>query len=76
MGRRPPGGRRAAPFPWDDVIAFGLGELRLAPRDFWSMTPRELVAAAGRNPRGQAPPTRQQLARLMQRYPDKECADE
>ena len=38
--RRPP-----EPFPWDAAMAAGLGTLRLAPRDFWSMTPRELDAA-------------------------------
>jgi uncharacterized phage protein (TIGR02216 family) len=26
-------------------MAFGLGTLRLSPRDFWSMTPRELASA-------------------------------
>jgi uncharacterized phage protein (TIGR02216 family) len=26
-------------------MAFGLGVLRLAPDDFWRMTPRELAAA-------------------------------
>jgi len=26
-------------------MGFGLGVLRLAPRDFWAMTPRELTAA-------------------------------
>lgn len=28
-------------FPWDETIAVGLGLLRLSPRDFWAMTPRE-----------------------------------
>jgi uncharacterized phage protein (TIGR02216 family) len=26
-------------------MAFGLGVLRLAPNDFWAMSPRELAAA-------------------------------
>jgi uncharacterized phage protein (TIGR02216 family) len=26
-------------------MAFGFGVLRLSPRDFWTMTPRELMAA-------------------------------
>jgi uncharacterized phage protein (TIGR02216 family) len=26
-------------------MAFGLGILRLPPREFWAMTPRELIAA-------------------------------
>jgi len=40
-GERPP----PEPFPWDTAMTAGLGMLRLAPRDFWSMTPRELDAA-------------------------------
>ncbi len=28
-------------------MALGLGRLRLAPRDFWALTPRELVIMAG-----------------------------
>ncbi|MFT5506991.1 MAG: putative phage protein (TIGR02216 family) [Hyphomicrobiaceae bacterium] len=57
-------------------MAFGLGELRLAPRDFWAMTPRELAAAveASANP-GTAPPTRAELADLMTTYPDGGLAD-
>ena len=54
-------------------MAAGLGLLRLAPRDFWAMTPRELEAAL----RGllgpaytQAPLPRDTLAHLMRRYPD------
>ena len=33
------------PFPWQDVMAFGFGHLRLSPNSFWSMTPTELGAA-------------------------------
>jgi uncharacterized phage protein (TIGR02216 family) len=54
-------------------MAAGLGLLRLAPRDFWAMTPRELDAAL----RGllgpaleDAPLPRTTLAQLMTRYPD------
>jgi uncharacterized phage protein (TIGR02216 family) len=53
----------------------GLGMLRLAPRDFWSMTPRELDAAL-RGALGlvAAPPvtTRSDLVALMAEYPDSE----
>lgn len=62
-----------SPFPWDDAIAAGLGILRLAPRDFWSMTPRELSLAL-RGAAGLAAPeqrfARSDLAALMQRFPD------
>lgn len=52
-------------------MAFGLGDLRLAPREFWAMTPRELAAAANiRRNEMSVPPTRRGLAALMQRYPD------
>ncbi|BAQ17994.1 phage tail assembly chaperone [Methyloceanibacter caenitepidi] len=53
----------------------GLGSLRLCPRDFWAMTPRELDAAlrgAFGSRIAQAPPSRDDLAALMQRYPDGE----
>jgi uncharacterized phage protein (TIGR02216 family) len=59
------------PFPWEAAMAFGLGVLRLPPRDFWRMTPRELAAAWGaivgdRN----APLGRDRLDELMERFPD------
>lgn len=51
----------------------GLGELRLAPREFWTMTQRELVALTGAMKSACAtPPTRAELHALMSIYPDKE----
>lgn len=54
-------------------MAAGLGVLRLEPRAFWAMTPRELEAAlhgvfgtSGVND----PPTRGEMQKLMQRFPD------
>jgi uncharacterized phage protein (TIGR02216 family) len=51
----------------------GLGMLRLAPRDFWSMTPRELDAAL-RGALGlvaMVPAmTRSDLVALMAEFPD------
>ena len=38
-------GAAPRPFPWAEALGFGLGVLRLDPRAFWSMTPRELAAA-------------------------------
>ena len=35
-------GSQHRPFPWSDVMAFGLGVLKLTPAEFWAMTPREL----------------------------------
>lgn len=58
------------PFPWKQAMGFGFGVLRLAPEQFWRMTPRELAyaieAATGRI----APLDRRMLANLMKRYPD------
>lgn len=66
--RRPP-----EPFPWDAAMTAGLGTLRLAPHDFWSMTPRELDAAL-RGALGlvAATPamTRSDLKALMAAFPD------
>lgn len=64
---------RLEPFPWDEAMTAGLGTLRLAPSDFWSMTPRELDAALrgalGLSLRGGAM-TRADLAALIAAYPD------
>ncbi len=66
------------PFPWRAAIGFGLGVLRLAPDDFWRMTPRELACAvaAVRGP-GPAPPLeRAAFDELMRQFPDfKETPD-
>ena len=52
-------------------MAFGLGVLRLAPKDFWSMTPRELFRAAeGVYGRAAGPPARATLDALMRLFPD------
>lgn len=80
--RRPGGGGDGGPssaasgtarrFPWDELIATGLGLLRLSPRDFWAMTPREighlLLALRGDQV---APPSRASLDTLMAQYPDR-----
>ncbi|MDJ1159025.1 phage tail assembly chaperone [Chelatococcus sp. SYSU_G07232] len=61
------------PFPWREVMAFGLGVLRLGPDAFWRLTPRELAAAvegfAG-PAAAPAPPGRAELAALMRAFPD------
>jgi len=64
-------GRAQAPFPWGEAMAFGFGVLRHTPRDFWSLTPRELAAAAegvfGESSRA---PNRDDLRALMRAFPD------
>ena len=47
-------------------MAFGLGWLRLSPKDFWAMTPRELERAASvLAARRMAAPDRSTLEGLM-----------
>lgn len=58
---------------WQMLMRFGLGVLRLGPRDFWDMTPCEFLAATeGRfavsAPGG--PLDRTSLASLMRQHPD------
>ncbi len=76
------GGRAAASqpaparaFPWDDVLAFCLGEIRMAPADMWAATPIEIAAML----RGRrqvthggvtAPPRSADFAALAALYPD------
>lgn len=55
-------------------MAAGLGLLRLEPKAFWAMTPRELEAALRGlfgAPSGNGPLMRGDLAELMGRFPDK-----
>jgi uncharacterized phage protein (TIGR02216 family) len=55
-------------------MRFGLGTLRLGPREFWGLSPRELAAAiAGASGRSRPdPPPRAALDRLMAAFPDEE----
>lgn len=59
-------------FPWDELIGLGLGLLRLAPRDFWAATPREMAHVlrffAGGDEAG--PPGRRSFEALMALFPD------
>ncbi len=59
------------PFPWSDAMRLGFGALKLSSKDFWGLTPRELAAAMGglSGPRAGAP-GRDELGRLMERFPD------
>ncbi|WP_323014411.1 rcc01693 family protein [Devosia sp.] len=59
------------PFPWNAAMRFGLGVLRLPPRDFWAMTPRELASAWSALVGERAGPMgRRELDELMERFPD------
>jgi uncharacterized phage protein (TIGR02216 family) len=58
------------PFPWKEAMSFGLGVLRLAPDEFWRMTPRELACAIEARRGTAALLDRAGFDRLMGRYPD------
>jgi uncharacterized phage protein (TIGR02216 family) len=54
-------------------MQFGFGVLRLSPRAFWAMTPRELAQAViAVHGAATAPLERGGLDDLMQRFPDRE----
>lgn len=58
-------------FPWKEAMQLGFGVMRLGPKEFWGLTPRELAMAfAAQGGRQSTPPSRDRLARLMERYPD------
>ena len=63
---------RPRPFPWAEVMAIGLGVLRLPPRDFWAMTPVEFGrAVSGLTGGASAPMSRESFNALMARFPDR-----
>lgn len=55
---------------WAGLLRRGLRELRLAPADFWALTPVELMMMLGLD-EAEAPLTRARLAELAAAYPDK-----
>ena len=57
---------------WGDLQRFGLGEMRLSPDAFWSLTPRELMILSGISEFGAGHLDRTGLDALMRAYPDKE----
>ena len=64
---------KGALVPWPEVMAFGLGVLRLSSENFWAMTLRELEAAASGvfgPPSLWTAPTRREFTALMKAYPD------
>lgn len=55
---------------WDDLMRFGLCDLRLSPEIFWSLTPAELMLMAGGNHGGDMI-NRDGLEKLMAQFPDR-----
>lgn len=60
----------APAFPWEAALSAGLCRMRLSPKDFWAMTPRELAFALGLLRPAPAAPGRAALAALMRAFPD------
>jgi uncharacterized phage protein (TIGR02216 family) len=56
-------------FDWPALMQAGMRGLRLAPRDFWALTPAELALMLGQTG-GRAPMTRAGLAALQAAWPD------
>jgi len=54
---------------WAGLMRLGLHELRLSPREFWALTPIELLVMSGRET-GATVMTRDGLAALSRLYPD------
>ncbi len=54
---------------WPALMAHGLGTLHLSPAQFWSMTPREFVAASGALSAA-SPMDHAALDSLRAQYPD------
>ncbi len=64
-----PDDRRPA-LDWPALMRLGLRELRLTPREFWALTPAELMIMAGLDAAPLAL-TRARLEDLAARYPDR-----
>ncbi len=56
-------------FDWPALLRLGLRDLRLHPREFWALTPAELMLMAGLDVTP-GPFTRARLEELAARYPD------
>jgi uncharacterized phage protein (TIGR02216 family) len=57
-------------FDWAALMRAGIAGRGLAPKDFWALTPAELLMLLGRAG-GAAPMGRRRLAELAAAYPDK-----
>lgn len=55
---------------WEDLMRFGLCDLRLSPEVFWELTPVELMMMAGQNRAKDASLGRGGFEALMKRFPD------
>ena len=59
------------PFPWQQLMRFGFGVLRLSPAQFWSLSLPELNAAIEAHfPKKAEPLSRKWLEQAMTNHPD------
>jgi Conserved hypothetical phage protein (DUF2376). len=59
------------PFPWQQAMGIAFAWLRLSPKDFWAMSPRELAAALSVFEPGEGQALqRRELEELMRLFPD------
>lgn len=58
-----------AGFDWAAMMRAGISDLGLAPRDFWRLTPAELLVILGEA--GPAPMRRSAFDTLVARFPDR-----
>lgn len=66
---------KVLPFPWEAIMTFGLGTLKLPPDAFWRSTPLEISAALKAFSNAEsAPPSRKQFEEMMARFPDSSFA--
>jgi uncharacterized phage protein (TIGR02216 family) len=63
-----------AALPWAALLEAGLGRLRLTPEAFWALTPFEIGLMLGGG--GERAMARDELSRLMARFPDARGDDE
>ena len=56
---------------WRGLMRLGLFELKLHPKEFWDLTPTELLAMLGQMQSGALSLGRAQLEELIAKYPDK-----
>lgn len=61
----------SAAFPWERALHAGLCRLRLAPADFWKLTPREFAAMTGAFAPRPVRLDRAGLNALMHAFPDR-----
>lgn len=60
---------------WRDLMRFGLSELQISPKDFWQLTPSELLMMAGEPGGSMNAVDRSGLAALMRQFPDEQRSD-